>query len=86
MKVHLSTHVRHYTHGAATVEASGGTLEAVLLDLDRQFPGIKFRLIDEQDGIRKHMNIFINNDKARELKAAISPGDEVHILGALSGG
>jgi molybdopterin synthase sulfur carrier subunit len=86
MKVHLSTHVRHYTHGAATVEASGGTLEEVLLDLDRQFPGLKFRLIDEQDGIRKHMNIFINDEKARGVKAVLNAGDELHILGALSGG
>ena len=86
MKVHLSTHVRHYTHGAGTVEATGGTLEQVLLDLDRQFPGIKFRLIDEQDGIRKHMNIFINNEKARSIQATLTPNDEVFILGALSGG
>jgi len=84
--VHLSTHLRSYTHGASDVEGDGATLAELMTDLDRRFPGIRFRVIDEQDRIRPHMNFFVRGDLARDLTCRIAPGDEVLILGALSGG
>ncbi len=86
MRVHLSTHVRHYTNGAATVQARGRTLGEVFDDLDRQFPGLRFRVVDEQGRIRQHMNVFIGSGKALRLDEATPEGEDVHILGALSGG
>ncbi len=86
VKVHLSSHVRSYTGGEAHVEAEGGTLGELMADLERRYPGIRFRVIDEQDRIRAHMNFFVGGVLARDLSYPIRPGDEVFILGALSGG
>jgi molybdopterin converting factor small subunit len=68
------------------VEASGSTLDELLRELDRRYPGFRFRIIDEQDSIRPHIKIFINHDQARDLSAKLRPEDEVSILLALSGG
>lgn len=86
VRVHLSTHVRAYTGGRAEVEAEGGTLMELLADLERRYPGLKFRVIDEQDRIRQHMNFFVGDRLVRDLEHPIPAGEDVHILGALSGG
>ncbi len=68
------------------VEAKGTTLGELLLDLERQFPGIRFRMIDEQDHVRAHMRIFVNGEQEFSLKRALAPSDEISIVQALSGG
>ena len=75
-----------YTGGATRVEADGATVEAVLDDLDRRFPGLKFRVIDEQDRIRRHVRLFIGLEETRDVRLPIAPGQELMIFGALSGG
>ncbi len=86
MKVSIPTPLRSYTEQAAEVEAAGGTVAELLADLDRRYPGIRFRMIDEQDGIRQHVKIFINRERIAALEEPLEPGDEVQILQALSGG
>ncbi len=86
VKVHLSSHIRSYTGGQAEVGAEGSTLIDVLADLERRYPGIRFRVIDEQDRIRPHMNFFVGGMLARDLRHPVRPGEEVFILGSLSGG
>ena len=86
VKVHLSSHVRAYTSGEAVVEAEGRTLAEVMSDLDRRYPGIRFRVVDEQDRLRQHMNFFVGGVATRDLDQQIVQGQDVHILGALSGG
>ena len=85
MKVGIPQPLVGYTK-ADEVEAEGTTIEALLLDLDRQFPGIRFRMVDEQDRLRRHVRIFVNRQRARDLGATLSESDEVQILQALSGG
>jgi molybdopterin converting factor small subunit len=85
MKVRVPTPLRSYT-SAPEVEADGATIAALLADLDRRFPGIRFRMIDEQEGIRPHIKIFVNRERVTTLDEVLSPGDEVRILQALSGG
>ncbi len=68
------------------VEADGATLNELLADLDRQFPGIRFRVVDEQDRLRAHMRFFVNNEQTFELNHPLHPGDEVVLVQALSGG
>jgi molybdopterin converting factor small subunit len=75
-----------YTGGASRVEAVGASIVAVLDDLDRQFPGLKFRIIDEQARIRPHMRLFVGRQAARDIAAPLAPSDELLIFGALSGG
>ena len=86
MKVLIPTPLRAYTGDRSEVEADGTTLAEVLADLDRRFPGIRFRMIDEQDAIRRHMRIWINRDEVRRLDVFLAPSDEVIIFQALSGG
>ena len=84
--VMIPSQLTSYTNGATRVAVEGGTVGAALTDLDRQFPGLKFRVIDEQDRVRKHMRIFIGQEETRDVARPLSPGDEVLIFGALSGG
>lgn len=84
--VKVASPLRSYTRGESSVSAEGGSLEEVLADMDRRFPGIRFRMIDEQDRIRRHIRLFVNTSEARNLKTEVRPGDEVHLICALSGG
>ena len=86
MKVWIAQPLRSYTQQQISVEASGATLTELLADLDRQFPGIRFRMIDEQDRVRRHMRIFVNRVPVEDLAPALAADDEVHIFQALSGG
>jgi len=86
VKVLLPTPLASYTAGVREVEAEGATLDAVLHDLDRRYPGIRFRMIDEQDRFRRHMRCFVNGTQVFDLARALSADDEVIIIQALSGG
>ena len=86
MLVHVPGPLRSYTGERATVEASGRTLAAVLEHLDAAHPGMRFRMIDEQDGIRPHVKIFVNRERIAGIDEPLAPDDEVQILQALSGG
>ena len=85
MKVLIPGALRSYT-GRGEVEASGTTLGDVLADLERRHAGIRFRMIDEQGRIRRHMRIFVNGTQVMTLDHALSADDEVIIVQALSGG
>jgi sulfur-carrier protein len=86
VKVRVPDPLRSYTDQRKTVEAAGDTVGAVLDDLERQFPGIRFRMVDEQNKIRKHMKVFVNDDAVRDLGRSLRPDDELTIMQALSGG
>ena len=85
-RVIVPTQLRGYTNGNGEVEAQGTTLADVLGDLDRQFPGFRFRVIDEQDRVRRHVIIFVGQEREENLAAVIPAGADVQIVGALSGG
>lgn len=85
MRVGIPSPLLSYT-GAAEVAASGDDLSALLWDLDRQFPGIRFRMVDEQNRLRRHMRVFVNGAQTFALDHPLAPGDEVFIVQALSGG
>jgi molybdopterin synthase sulfur carrier subunit len=84
--VRIASPLHSYTSGASAVDGHGNTLAEVLGDLEQRFPGIRFRMIDEQNRIRPHLRLFINADEARDLAAAVRGGDTVHVICALSGG
>lgn len=85
MRVHIGSVLHRYT-GGPQVTAEGRTVAELMADLDRRFPGLRFRVIDEQDRIRPHMKIFVAGELAPGLATPIPAGAEAHILGALSGG
>ncbi|MCR5877954.1 MoaD/ThiS family protein [Phenylobacterium sp. J367] len=86
IRVMIPSQLTAYTGGETRIEAMGATVDAVLDDVDRQFPGLKFRVVDEQDRVRKHMRLFVGMDETRDIRTALRAGDELLIFGALSGG
>jgi sulfur-carrier protein len=84
--VNIASPLRSYTHGAASVSAQGTTVEQVLADLEQRFPGMRFRMIDEQGRIRQHIRIFVNSAGVSDLSAGVATSDVVHLICALSGG
>jgi molybdopterin converting factor small subunit len=85
MQVAIASALRSYTGNRERVTASGATVDELLRDLDGSFPGIRFRIVDEQDRIRVHIRIFVNREVAK-LSQPLAAGDDVQILCALSGG
>ena len=86
MRVLIPNPLRSYTGDAAEVTAHGTTLEQLATDLDRRYPGLRFRIIDEQGSIRPHIRFFVNRIATRDLASTVSDTDEVMIVCALSGG
>ena len=86
MKVRLPSPLADYTAHRREVEGQGATLAELLADLDRTYPGIRFRIIDEQERIRPHIKIFVNREQARSLALPLYASDEVLVIAALSGG
>lgn len=86
VRVLVPNPLRSYTDGAASVSADGGTLADVVGDLDRRYPGIRFRIIDEHGRIRQHIKFFVNGMQVRDLSPRLDGDDEVMIVCALSGG
>ena len=85
MRVVIPSALRSYTE-RGEADASGATLAVLLADLERQYPGIRFRMIDEQDRIRRHIRVFVSGTQARDLSHPLAATDEVVIVQALSGG
>lgn len=85
MRILIPTPLRSYT-GAREVEAAGGSLSEILLELDRRYPGFRFRMVDEQDRVRPHIRVFVNGEQVFDLQRSLQPSDAVHIVQALSGG
>jgi molybdopterin converting factor small subunit len=86
MRVLIPNPLRSYTGEAASVSGSGATLDELTLDLDRRYPGMRFRIVDEQRQIRPHIKFFVNGLQQRDLTAPLHQVDEVMIVCALSGG
>jgi molybdopterin synthase sulfur carrier subunit len=86
VKVLLPTPLAEYTAHAREVQAEGSTIDELFHDLDRRYPGLRFRVIDEQDAIRPHIKIFVNRLQAASIASPLGPRDEVLVVAALSGG
>jgi molybdopterin synthase sulfur carrier subunit len=87
--VRIPTPLRSVTKGAAEVQAAGDTVSAVIEDLERQFPGLRDRLVDEGGELRRFINIYVNEEDIRFLEGAkttLKPGDSVAIVPAIAGG
>ena len=89
VQVKVPTPLRKYTGGAGGVEAQGGTVAALIDDLDRRHPGLKERICDESGQVRRFVNIFVNGEDIRflqQLQTSLKAGDELSIVPAIAGG
>jgi len=82
---YIPTPLRSYT-GDAQVEVKGKTVGAALADLDKRFPGLRFRIIDEHDRVRDHIKLFVGEEPTEDLRCPVKDSDVLHIICALSGG
>jgi hypothetical protein len=90
MNVRIPGLLLSYTEGAKNVElsvaAAAPTLADALEALNERYPGIRFRIVDEQGAIRAHIKIFVDGVLARALATPVHPDGELMIVGALTGG
>ncbi len=89
MLVRIPTPLRSVTKGSAEVQGDGATVADLIDDLDRSYPGLKERLIDDGGDLRRFVNIYVNQEDIRFLqgkKTALKDGDEVSIVPAIAGG
>ena len=87
--VRIPTPLRAVTKGNVDVQAKGDTVEAVIGDLERQFPGLRERLVDEAGELRRFINIYVNQEDIRFLEGLKTPlkgGDQISIVPAIAGG
>jgi sulfur-carrier protein len=86
VRVRIPDPLRSYTDQQKVIDADGNSVAELLADLDRRYPGIRFRMVDEQNRIRKHMKVFVNDESVRDLDTKLTDRDEITIMQALSGG
>ncbi len=86
MRVYLPSPLHSYSDGQSEVEGTGATLAQVLDSLEQQFPGIRFRMIDEMGKLRRHMRIFVDEVCTEDLGTKVAATTSIHIVAALSGG
>ncbi len=89
IEVKIPTILRTYTEGAKSVKASGDTLAALLDSLDADHPGLKGRLVTQDGGLHRFVNVYVNDEDVRftgSLDTKLQDGDAVTILPAVAGG
>ncbi|HXW83217.1 MAG TPA: ubiquitin-like small modifier protein 1 [Candidatus Binataceae bacterium] len=89
VKVRVPTPLRRFTGGVGEVTAEGGTLAAVIEDLERRHPGMRERLMDDKGELRRFVNIYINGEDVRflqQLTSKVKDGDDISIVPAIAGG
>jgi len=87
--VRIPTPLRTITKGNAEIQAKGDTVDSLVADLERQFPGLKERLLDESGELQRVINIYVDQEDIRFLQAqktTLKDGDEVSIVPAIAGG
>ena len=87
--VRIPTPLRSITKGSAEVPAKGQTVDDVMQDLERQYPGLRERLVDEKGELRRFINLYVNEEDVRFLQGrttALKDGDTVSIVPAIAGG
>jgi molybdopterin synthase sulfur carrier subunit len=86
LTVKIASPLRSYTGGQNSVDGVGATVAEVLANLEQRYPGMRFRMIDEQNRIRQHIRLFVNTVEVKSLDQPVVDGDTVHLICALSGG
>lgn len=87
--IFIPSSLRRYTAGQSKAQVSGGTINEVIEDLERQYPGVKSRLCDDSGQIKRYVNVFVNDEEIRALQGSdtsVSDKDEISIVPAMAGG
>lgn len=88
-KVRIPTSLRSFTRNQEEVTALGATVGEVIRELEKRFPGLGARLLDDKGAVRRYVNIFHNDEDIRflqDLETPVSDGDRLTIIPAIAGG
>ena len=89
VEVKIPTILRTYTNGEKSVAGAGSTLAEVIDDLESRHAGLKGRLVEDEGGLRRFVNVYVNDEDVRfsgGLEAAIADNDVIVVLPAVAGG
>jgi len=89
VSVRIPTPLRKLTENQEVVDGQGDTIREILDNLEKNYPGMKERVCDEQGSVRRFVNIFVNDEDIRFLQdtaTVVKSGDEVSIVPAIAGG
>jgi MoaD family protein len=87
--VRVPTTLRTLTGGSSEVQVDGATVAEVLTALEAAHPGFAERLLDDEGGLRRYVNVFVADDDVRflqGLETPVSEGETVSIIPAVAGG
>ena len=89
VKVRIPTPLQKLTAQKAEVEIKAQNVQSLITELEKNYPGIKDRICDENGKIRRFVNVYLNEEDIRFLKqeqTALKDGDEISIVPAIAGG
>ena len=89
VKVRLPGSLRDATGGVTRIEADGATLAAVVADLERRYPALQGKILDERGGLQSYLNVYIGDQDARHTgggDSAVPDDADVMVIPAMSGG
>ena len=87
--VRIPTPLRKLTNNEELVEVNAATIGEAIAELQRRFPGIQERLLDDTGAVRRFVNVYLNEEDIRFLQNQQTPvkdGDEISIIPAIAGG
>lgn len=89
VNVRIPTPLRKLTKDKDTVQATGATIQDIIDNLEKQYPGLKERLCDERGELRRFVNVYLNDEDIRFAQGKstlVKDGDEISVIPAIAGG
>ena len=89
IKVRIPTPLRKLTNNKDEVEGAGKNIKELIDDVERQYPGLKERICEDDGKVRRFVNIYVNDEDIRfknSIDTELKDGDEVSIIPAIAGG
>ena len=89
IKVRIPTPLRTLTGGKAEVESNGSNIIEIINDLEKNFSGIKERICEQNDQVRRFVNVYLNDEDIRfidNINSKVKDGDTISIIPAIAGG
>jgi molybdopterin converting factor small subunit len=87
--VRIPTQLRPLTAGAGEVQVEALTVRTAIEALERDHPGLRARLLDEQGTLRRFVNLFVADEDVRFLQGldtVLPAGTTLSIIPAVAGG
>jgi len=85
----VPTPLRRLTGGQGKLTVEGETIGALIQTLEKQYPGITEKLLDNEGNVKRFINVFVNESEIRTLQGlatTVKANDQVSIVPAMAGG